>query len=193
MTFHYSNQVLKIPNSIPGRPAQYMIRHNQKQYNLCGEFCVAFCMQDEAHSNNIDDFLNYWQATSLKWYQSAFNNGLSRTTGIIDLETMLFDYGVKTPCKRFSDVKLNPPYLVESMLEDYQAIIGVNIDNYGYLVGSGIRHWVVLDEIQVHDDLHSIAGIYNPFTNLFEPYSWREIMTSTGAYKSGIWVPRVQE
>jgi hypothetical protein len=126
----------------------------------------------------------------LKWYQTVFRNGLSRKTSIYDLEKMLSDYDVKTPCKRFSDVKLNPPSVVENMLESYQAIIGVNIDSHGYLVGKGIPHWVVLDELQYHDDLHSIAGIYNPFTNKFEPYSWREVMNSTGASKSGIWIER---
>jgi hypothetical protein len=69
--------------------------------------------------------------------------------------------------------------------------VGVNIDSTGYLVGSGIRHWEVLESIEIIDDNHAIIKLYNPYTNNEESYSWREFMTSTGAYKQGVWVPRV--
>jgi len=190
MNSDYPTNVFSIPNHIEKSPAQYMYRKGVKQYNLCGEFSVAFCMQDKSHTNTIDDFLDYWQSKDLTLYQSLFKNGLSRTTGINDLERMLSDYGIMTPCQRFSPVS---PILdfIASKLDDYNAIIGVQIDYNGYCVGKGINHWVVLTKLSVVDNLHAIAKIYNPFTNNYECYSWKEIMTSTGAYKQGIYVPKV--
>jgi hypothetical protein len=186
----YPDNVLKIPNHIPGATAaQYMFRHKQKQWNLCGQFCVAYCMQDEAHTDNIDDFLDYWEAVDLKWYQSAFKNGLGRTTGLYDLDKMLAAYGNETPAVRWNKADQSP-LGVGIVLEQYQAIIGVNIDWTGYLVGSGIRHWVVLDGVEALDNQYAICRIYNPFTNNIRPFSWKEVQTSMGAYKQGIWIPR---
>lgn len=195
MNLNYPSNVLNIPNHIENsRAAQYMYRvyKNNKiaEYNLCGEFSVAYCMQDEAHTSTIDDFLDYWQANDLTWYQRWFSNGVSRTTGISDLERMLSDYGMVTPCPRFAPLSPSLDF-ISAKLADYQAIIGVQIDYTGYLVGKGIAHWVVLDKLTVANDSHAIADIYNPYTNSIEPYSWKEIMTSTGAYKQGIWVKRV--
>lgn len=188
---NYPRNVLEIPSATPETTdaAQYMYRNGRKQWNLCGEFCVAYVTQDEAHTSNIDSFLDYWQANALKWYQSAFYGGLGRTTGIYDLEKMLEAYGYITPCKRFNLIP-SSPLMIKDVLVGYQAIIGVHIDYTGYLVGSGIPHWVVLENLTLVDNNHSIVDIYNPYTNNIEPYSWREFMNSTGAYKNGIWVPR---
>jgi hypothetical protein len=79
---------------------------------------------------------------------------------------------------------------IESILQEHRIVIGVQIDYSGYLVGKGIPHWVVLDAITVIDSTHAICDIYNPYTNATEPYSWKELMTSTGAYKQGILVTR---
>jgi len=191
MNEYYPDRVLKIPSATPSETdaAQFIIRHKQKQFNLCGEFVVAYCMQDDAHTDDIDDFLDYWQAKDLTLYQSLFKNGLSRTTGISDLNKMLADYDVITPCQPISPL---PPVLdfISAKLDSYQAIMGVQIDYSGYLVGKGIPHWIVLESLSVDSNIHAIATIYNPFTNSMERYSWREIMTSTGAYKQGLWVKR---
>ena len=189
----YPDHVLTIPNATPNPndAAQYMYRVVKGgkviNYNLCGEFSVAYCMRDEAHTDNIDDFLDYWQAQPISRLQQALvNNGLWRKTGIPDLKMMLDDYGAKYN-------EMVPPVnaaLFAALLVDYQLIIGVSIDNTGYLVGQGIRHWEVVERITVIDDKHSICDLYNPFTNAMEPYTWRELMTSTGAYKLGLWVER---
>lgn len=186
---NYDTPVLKIPNATPetSDAAQYMIYKGKKQYNLCGEFCVAYLMQDDAHTNNIDDFLNYWEAKDSKWYQTMFKDGLARTTSIYDLEKMLSAYDVVTPGIRFNSIKVDI-FTVKSMLVYCQAVVGVQIDYQGYLVGKGIPHWVVLDRISVADSIHAVVDIYNPYTNKIEPYSWKELMTSMGAYKQGIWV-----
>lgn len=190
---YYSDTVLSIPNATPETTdaAQYMYRHGKKQFNLCGEFSVAFCAKDHFQNDNIEDFLDYWQAKQLKWYQSVFYNGLSRTTGIYDLEVMLKEYGYDVPAQRFATVPMTPD-AVANKLVGFQAIVGVKIDWTGYLVGSGIAHWVALDRINVIDKNHAIVDIYNPYTNRKEPYSWREFMTSTGSYKNGIWVKRYE-
>lgn len=191
MVIEFNNNVLRVPNATSETrdAAQYMIRHGRKQYNLCGEFCVAYTMQDEAHTDNIEDFLDYWQAKSLKFYQSLFQNGLGRTTSIYDLERMLSDYGVRVPCMRFQDI-LRTPLAFSTTLEHYQLIVGVKIDHYGYLVGNGIPHWEVLESIKYIDSEFGICNLYNPYTNSIRPYSWREFMNSTGSYKQGIWVER---
>lgn len=186
--------ILKIPSATPNETdaAQYIIRNGKNQYNLCGEFCVAYCLQDETHTDTIDEFLDYWQAKNLKWYQTLFPNGIGRTTSIYDLKRMIEEYEYPPPSLLFSGLPVNP-YVIQATLNDYQAIVGVQIDHAGYLVGRGIYHWVVLDAINVVDKLHSIVYIYNPFTNNIEPYSWREFMTSTGAYKNGLWIKRSLE
>jgi hypothetical protein len=190
MNEYYPNNVLQIPNATPETKdaAQYIMRHGRKQWNLCGEFCVAFCMRDEYGSDNIEDYLNYWQAKTPSLYNSLFYNGLGRTTGIYDLTNMLTAYGT-IGILPFNKVIMSP-YVVQAQLEQYQAIVGVQIDYSGYLVGKGIPHWIVLDNIMVIDDTHAIVDIFNPYTNAHEPYSWKELMTSTGAYKQGLWVER---
>ncbi len=190
---YYPNNVLNIPNATPETKdaAQYMIYKGRKQYNLCGEFCVAYIMQDEAFTNNIDEFLNYWEAVDLKWYQTLFKNGLARTTGIYDLEKMIKPYYLLEPFyfKQLAGIKTDV-YSLGSMLDYHQAIVGVKIDSHGYLVGSGTPHWVVLDKINVIDQYHAIIDIYNPYTNAMEPYTYRELMISTGSYKQGLWIER---
>lgn len=193
MNLFYPKNVLKIPNATPDTKdaAQYMFRNGRKQWNLCGEFCVAYCTKDNAHTSNIDDFLDYWQAKDLTLYQSLFKNGLSRTTGLSDLEKMLADYGYTIPLPRLSTLPFPiTPTDMEATLGTFDIILGVQIDNYGYLVGKGIPHWAVLSGVMPVDNLHALCDIYNPFTNSIEPYSWRELMTSTGSYKQGLLVRR---
>lgn len=183
MNNYYRNNILEIPNATfdTKDAAQYMYRKGTKQYSLCGEFCVAYVLG----VSNIDTFLDNWEAKDLKWYQQVFKNGLGRTTGIYDLEKMLAVYDVVTPCQRFT---LATPEFFSEKLKLQKSIVGVQIDYTGYLVGKGIPHWVVLDRITVIDKNHAIVDIFNPYTNALEPYSWKEFMTSTGAYKNGIWV-----
>jgi len=191
---YYPDHILKIPNATPSQTdaAQYLYRIVKAgkviNYNLCGHFCVAFCMQDDAHTDNIDDFLDYWEAQPVTRYQQALvKNGLWRKTGIPDLKYMLDCYDAEY-------IPLIPPLTAMDclvMLDKFQLILGVNIDWTGYLVGRGILHWIVLDRIMVVDNNHAIGDIFNPFDNAITPYSWRELMTSTGAYKQGLWIERV--
>jgi hypothetical protein len=186
----YNQPILKIPNATETTKdaAQYMLYRGVKQYNLCGQFCVAYCMGDEANTDNIDDFLKYWEAVAQPWWKTVFNSSnLARTTGIFDLSKMLSAYNAYY--MPWSKIPVNMNYYSD-ILNSHQAIIGVKIDHTGYLVGSGIPHWVVLDGISIMDNNHAIVDIFNPFTNQIEPYSWRELMTSTGGYKQGLWIER---
>lgn len=189
MNYQYSARVLNIPNATPETTdaAQFMFYMGRKQYNLCGEFCVAYCMQDEAHTDTIDDFLKYWEAHDPRWYRSLFRDKLARTTGVYDLRKMLDSYAAQY--YPFSQIKTDPG-LMALELEQAQAIVGVQIDRGGYLVGRGIPHWIVLEDITVIDPTHARVEVYNPYTNFIEPYSWREFMTSTGVYKNGLWIKR---
>lgn len=193
MNEYYPDRVLQVPSATPSQTdaAQYLYRivkgGKVLNFNLCGEFCVAYCMKDEAHTDNIDDFLDYWEAQPVTHYQQVLvNNGLWRKTGIPDLKMILDDYGaIYLPL-----IQPINPFMFLAMLDKYQLIVGVSIDYTGYLVGQGIRHWVVLDRIMVIGDKHAICDLYNPFTNAMEPYSWKELMTSTGASKQGLWIER---
>lgn len=150
---------------------------------------MAYCAQDQTGSNNIDEFLAYWETKSTKWWKAILSNNLARTTSIYDLERMLEAYNYRVPCNRFTDVKVTP-LAIQTSLQFSQAIIGVQIDYRGYLVGKGIPHWVVLETLHYYNPIHSVVDIYNPFTNHIEPYTWQELMISTGAYKQGIWIER---
>lgn len=188
---NYRTDVLRIPTATesPLDFAQYLIRHKQKQYNLCGQFCVAYCMQDEAHTDNIDDFLDYWQAQELKWYQSVFQQGKGRTTGLYDLKKMLEDYA--TGYAELSTL-VTPldPFIFSDRLREFQLIMGVHIDSGGYLTGRGIPHWVTVESVLPVTKRHAIVDVYNPADNALRPYSWRELMTAGQVYKHGLWVQR---
>lgn len=191
MNVYYPNNVLKIPDATPSQTdaAQYMIRKGKIQYNLCGEMCVAYLMKDDTHTDTLDDYLDYWEVKDPKWYQSWFPNGISRTTSLIDLQRMLGDYGVTGTFPKLTAIPMQTNWL-EGMVANSQAIVGVNIDNTGYLVGKGIPHWVVLTRFTKIDANHAIVDIYNPFTNAIEPYGWKEFLNSMGTYRQGFWLKR---
>jgi len=185
----YNSPILEIPNATESDSdaAQNMFHDGVKQYNLCGQFSVAYCMRARAGTKNIDDFMEHWELTDLPWWKTIFRNKLARTTGVYDLQKMLASFDPVV--MKWSEVKVDPVVFSDTLVK-YWLITGVKIDHTGYLVGSGIPHWVVVETIDVTDKNHAIVDIYNPYTNIIEPYSWRELMTSTGNYKQGLWVMR---
>lgn len=182
----YSDQVLYVPHATPQETdaAQYMYRHGYKQYNLCGQFCIAYCVG----AQDVSAFLDYLQSVVPKWYQSAFPKGISRTTSVYDLDVMLTEYDYQ-PTQKFNSIPLTTDAVANKLIT-HRAIVGVHIDVYGYLVGKGTPHWIVLDEIEVIDSQYAVCTVYNPYNNKTRPFSWRELMTTTGAYKQGLWVRR---
>jgi hypothetical protein len=183
---NYRDNILSVPHATPqeGDAAQYMFRHGKKQANLCGHFCVAYCVG----ALDITAFLDAIQVSNPKWYAGAFPNGISRTTSIYDLNLLLKEYGYQ-PTEKLTNIPLKPD-TVSTKLLTHRAIVGVKIDVWGYLVGSGIPHWIILEDIEVYDNQYATCNVYNPYTNKTRPFSWRELMTSTGAYKQGLWVSR---
>jgi hypothetical protein len=185
---NYLNDILKIPHHIPDKPSQYMTVNGVKNYQLCGYFAVAYCMQDEGGTDNIDTFLEYHKIKSPGLWRSLFNKNLGRTTGIYDLTMMLAAYDVTPLVLDAIPFKIAP---VLFALQDYHLILGVSINGVnGMLTSSGIRHWIVVEELEVISSLHAIVKIYNPFTNSHEPYKWEQILSSVGAYRQGLWVGR---
>ncbi len=187
MSDYYNVDVIGIPSATQSKsdPAQFMTYKGVLQTNLCGHLSVAYCVGEPV----IDTLLQRIETEKPKLFASLFKSGKGRTTSIYDLTEMLLMYSKLMSSTSFAKTKMNPETL-SKMLDTYRAIVGVQIDNSGYLVGKGIPHWVVLDRITAIDANHAICDIYNPYTNAMEPYSWRELMTSTGAYKQGIFVSR---
>ena len=187
----YNDPNLIIPSATPSETdaAQYVVIKGKTQYNLCGQFSVCWSSKEKTLIHNTDEFLLVLKEKDPALVSSLFPNGVARTTGTYDLECMLALFGYPTPCMKFSEVKIDPPTIRET-LKEYRLIVGVHIDSGGYFVGAGTPHWVVLDELRIADSRHAICDFYNPYSNLIEPYSWREFMTTTGSYKNGIWVQR---
>jgi hypothetical protein len=184
----YLSNVLQIPHHIPGKPSQYMTVNGVRNYNLCGYFAVAYCMQDEGGTTNIDTFLEYHKIKSPGLWRSLFSKNLGRTTGIYDLTMLLMGYAVTPLTLDSTPFKISA---VSLALKDYQLILGVSINGVnGMLTSNGVRHWVVVEEMEVISALHAIVKVYNPFTNSHEPYKWEQIISSVGTYRQGLWVER---
>ncbi len=185
----YNLAILKIPNATETLKdaAQYMWYHLTKQYNLCMQFCVAFCMMDETGTNNIDDYLSYWEATALSWWGTIFKSKVARTTGVYDVKKAFEAYG--------ADVEVQEGkvdfMLLDRKLKTHQALVVVRIDYKGYLRTTGVGHWIVLDELYLADENHSIVDVYNPYTNHIEPYSLDELMLSSTNCRTMVWVKRI--
>lgn len=184
----YNTPILKIPNATETLKdaAQYMWYRLTKQYNLCMQFCIAFIMMDDTGTNNIDDFLAYWEVKALSWWKTLFKTKIARTTGVYDVRKACEAYGVDIEIQEGS---VNAEYLFEK-LKTHQAMSVVKIDYKGYLRSTGIGHWVVLDGIYLADQNHSIVDVYNPYTNLIEPYSLDELMRSSTNLRTTLWIER---
>lgn len=188
--------IVSIPNQTtdPQDAAQYMIWRDQKQYNMCGELCVSFIAVAD-----LGALLNDWQAKAINIFQRVFGSGgRARGTGLGELDSMLSIFGYPTPSIRL-DIGLRDPILerplvtparIQSMLTLHQAIVGVKIDGAtGNLRGSGIAHWVVLENVYPHGINRGMAEIYNPYHNQMQGYSWDELVSSMGS-PYGLWVAR---
>jgi hypothetical protein len=169
-----------------------MVVRGQKQYNLCGELCVCYIYEED-----IEIFLEYWEAKEINVFRRIFGGGKSRGTGPEDLDSMLSVYG-HVPSLALDrglwDAVLNRPLVtpgrMAKMLEDHRAIASVHIDGAsGNLRGGGILHWVVIEKVIPDGAGRGWVELYNPFCNRMQRYSWDELMKSMGS-PYGIWVKR---
>ena len=182
LKFSYPENVVKseTPSSYPYDAGQYIIWKKNIQYNLCGEFCVAYIF-----GKSIDEFLVNWEAKPASLFSRLFVNGRFLTSGVPDLIDMVKTYNgqhksideLKDPHGRYV---LLSPKRVGSMLEEWRLIIGCKISGVsGELKTTGIPHWVTVINV-ILDGFGGWVNVYNPFPNRIETYSWREFISSIG-------------
>lgn len=134
------------PTVEPNDAAQYMIWKGNKQYNLCGEFCVCHIVGED-----IDVMLAKWEAKEVSVFRRVFGSGKSRGTSPDEVNNMLSVYGYMPSMrldKGLRDPVLKRPLVspgrMAKLLEAYRGIVGVKISSAsGNLQSSGILHWVV--------------------------------------------------
>lgn len=170
----------------PQDAAQYMVYLSNVQYNLCGEFCVVYCV---APDMPVDAFLEGWKVKAPSFFNRIFNGGKSRGTDLGDLDSMLAALGREIPSARYNVALRDPvlgrpivtPERVKALLEDNFIISSCHISGLtGSLRGSGILHWVVLESIEIEDVGRARVTLYNPFVNKLQEYSWAELVGSMG-------------
>ncbi|HET9911896.1 MAG TPA: hypothetical protein VFQ13_08405, partial [Anaerolineales bacterium] len=176
--------------------AQYIDVDGKKKTRLCGEFCVAFILEE-----SINVVLERWKESQPLLYAKVMGGNLG--TGTAHLETILRAYGYNTEGDVTGFTRgLTDPFLkkclispgrITKMLKTHFLIAGVNIDGRtGRLKrGNDVPHWVVLDKLTPIGKNMGWLEIYNPFQNRWEEYSYREFTNAiVDGYWSGLWVKR---
>ena len=176
----------------PNDAGQDIIFLGNVQYNLCGEFCVAFIAGD-----SIENMLQKWQPKSPSIFSRIFQGGRSRPTGPDDVSTMLAVYNLtgenivtllRDPVK---DGVLWTPGRMSALVQDYHVILGVNIDQItGLLRGSGVGHWICVEKVTPDSVGRGWVEFYNPFPNQIQRESWSTVTSSIGGSPFGLAVKR---
>lgn len=166
--------------SNPNDPAQDIMFLGNIQYNLCGEFCVAYMVGD-----SIENFLALWQPHSPNVFNRIFSGGRSRPTGIGDLQDMLSVYSLSgvslTALLTDSLGMILSPGRLSSIVSKYQVIVGVKIDGVtGNLRGQGVGHWICLERVIPDGRNRGWVEFYNPFPNQMQRESWGTLTASMG-------------
>jgi hypothetical protein len=178
----------------PNDAWQYADWFGQKQTNLCGQICAARVL-----GIDLKDILAEWQQDAPKNFESVFNlfsSKKARGTGIPDLQNLfsVFDKIAIPLADVFKDANIpsrakNAPYMptkTHEIIRNYDVIAGCHINNNtGVLQASGTLHWVVLESVHLDRWKMGAVGIFNPFMNSIEYYSWREWIASAG-YPYGV-------
>jgi hypothetical protein len=179
----------------PNDAAQDIVFLGNVQYNLCGEFCVAFIAGD-----TIDHFLSQWQPRSPSVFSRIFLGGRSRPTGAGDVLDMLSVYGLTGQdlagllADRIKNGLLLTPGRVAAISADHHIILGVNIDKFtGSLRGSGVGHWVCVEKVVPDGIGRGWVEFYNPFVNQIQRESWATVAASMGTQPYGLAVPRQRQ
>jgi len=176
----------------PNDAAQDIVFLGKVQYNLCGEFCVAFIAGD-----SIENFLAQWQPKSPSFFNRIFQGGVSRPTGSQDVQNMLAVYGMTgqdiaglltDPIK--NGVLLTPGRMA-AVSANYHIMLGVQIDRLaGTLRGSGVGHWVCLEKVIPDGVGRGWVEFYNPFPNQIQREPWSTLVASIGTQPYGLAVKR---
>ena len=160
--------------------AQYVHYVGRVQYNLCGEMCAAFLQ-----GIPLEALLDRQRAESPSWWRRVFPNSQGRPTGLTEVLDLLGPDSESMTirealwCLPILRPVLSPARLA-AWLRVWRLIVGVRIDNRGYLRPSGILHWVVATECEPRGVFGGSVTLYNPYSNGVEVYSWREFSESVG-------------
>lgn len=195
-TEEFATGMVKIRNATPSLndAAQYLVWMGSVQYNLCGQFCVCYCMGWEA---DIEAFLDAVKEKRPALAARIFPKWHGRGTNDTELESMLtlFD-PIKT--QKISALLYDPiarrvmltAGRMAKILRENRVIYSVKINTQtGKLARSGVLHWVVLEEV-IPDEFRGAVKLYNPFTDKLERYAWEQLVESGGA-PYGLVVPRL--
>lgn len=183
---------IQSPTINPHDAAQYMVWRGKVQYNLCGEICVCYIVQDD-----LEQMLTKWEAKQINVFKRVFGTGMARGTNAAELNSMLSVYGYEPSISLEAGLRdpvrqraVITPGRVANMLNAYRAIVGVKISkSTGNLQPNGILHWVVLEAVIPDGINRGWVELYNPFPNRMQRYSWNEFTQSMGA-PYGLWVKR---
>ena len=179
----------------PNDAGQDIVYLGNIQYNLCGEFCVAFIAGD-----SIEHFLSQWQPRSPSVFSRIFLGGRSRPTGAGDVLDMLSVYGLTGQdfggmlIDHVKNGVLLTPGRIAAISANYHIILGVNIDNLtGSLRGSGVGHWVCVEKVVPDGVGRGWVEFYNPFPNQIQRESWATVAASASTQPYGLAVPRQRQ
>ena len=172
----------------PNDAAQDLVYLGGVQYNLCGEFCVAYVAGD-----SIEHFLAQWQPKSPSIFNRVFSGGRSRPTGAGDVQDMLSVYGLHgqdVSGLLYDMVKggvLLSPGRMAAISQLFRIIVGVKIDGLtGNLRGQGVGHWVCIEKVIPDGNGRGWVEFYNPFPNQVQREPWATFVGSMGTQPYGL-------
>lgn len=150
---------------------QYVIWDGKKQYNMCGQICVASIL-----GIPLEELLTQWKEKDPVFYKRIMGGNGSTTSE--DLIKLLGLFGRTS--SRLTIPKYTPRLFSELVRENVGVIVSVHLNTVtGALNGSGVLHWAkVLEVYPERLDMGQVL-VYNPFGNAEEWYGWREFLATT--------------
>ncbi len=178
------------PSRAANDPGQDILWLGRKQFNLCGEFCVAYLAGD-----SIANMLTQWQPKAPSIFNRVFrilahgaDANLSRPTGTEEVKSMLAVYnkqGVDVNTLLLDPVKKSTvvsPGRFAAVTRDYDIILGVKMDAAtGNIRGQGVGHWICVTEVKPDGRNRGWVTFYNPFPNQMQRESWGTLVNSMHA------------
>lgn len=155
-----------IQTPAPNDAEQYIVVDGEKIVNACGMISVARVLGKPAL-----DIFKTWERANPKHYR--YVDGQNWLTSAEDLKIILNSFNVVSESLKLSRLTNGKLAALQG-----KVIIGVGINRYtGRLQPSGIRHWVVVEDVFC-ERYGGTIDIYNPFPNRVERYSWDEFVAS---------------
>ena len=158
----------------PSDAQQFMSWKGKRFVNNCGVISVAMVL-----GRKVSDILTRFEVRDPKNYKRIYGTG-SGLTSAPDLLKIFDSESVR------AETLSMPFYEAEDLLtlisEYAGVIVSCRINKYsGRLIGGGnVLHWVVVREVFPERTGYGTIGVYNPFSNRDEIYSWAEFTASCG-------------